>query len=148
MLGEDYLSYFVEVEPGIKIHVLEVGSGYPVYLQHGNPTSDPGQLFNDSLYSRTNSANSIRERAVFDGFTGHTLGNLTITQGRTINTQLRLVVIGGSDILDCEIVNFPGVSAPYEAPTDADLILATDTVEVTECVDQIIELLKQREFII
>ena len=25
--------------PASKIHVLEVGSGYPVYLQHGNPTS-------------------------------------------------------------------------------------------------------------
>ena len=34
-----YKSYFIEVEPGIKIHVLETGSGYPVYLQHGNPTS-------------------------------------------------------------------------------------------------------------
>ncbi len=38
-VSDDYLSYFIEVEPGIKIHVLEVGSGYPVYLQHGNPTS-------------------------------------------------------------------------------------------------------------
>ena len=38
-VGEDTLSYFVEVEPGIKVHVLEVGMGYPVYLQHGNPTS-------------------------------------------------------------------------------------------------------------
>ena len=36
---DDYKSYFVEVEPGIKVHILEVGSGYPVYLQHGNPTS-------------------------------------------------------------------------------------------------------------
>jgi haloalkane dehalogenase len=27
------------VEPGIKVHVLEVGSGFPVFLQHGNPTS-------------------------------------------------------------------------------------------------------------
>jgi len=36
---DEYKSYFVEVEPGIKIHVLEVGSGYPVFLQHGNPTS-------------------------------------------------------------------------------------------------------------
>jgi haloalkane dehalogenase len=35
----EYKSYFVEVEPGIKIHVLEVGSGFPVFLQHGNPTS-------------------------------------------------------------------------------------------------------------
>lgn len=37
--GEGFKSYFVEVEPGIKIHVLEVGEGYPVYMQHGNPTS-------------------------------------------------------------------------------------------------------------
>ena len=36
---EDYKSYLIEVEPGIKIHVLEVGTGYPVYMQHGNPTS-------------------------------------------------------------------------------------------------------------
>ena len=36
---DDYKSYLIEVEPGIKIHVLEVGSGYPVYMQHGNPTS-------------------------------------------------------------------------------------------------------------
>lgn len=38
-LDEDYRSYLVEVEPGIKIHVLEVGTGYPIYLQHGAPTS-------------------------------------------------------------------------------------------------------------
>lgn len=36
---EDYKSYFIEVEPGIKVHMLEVGQGYPVYMQHGNPTS-------------------------------------------------------------------------------------------------------------
>lgn len=35
----DYHSYLVEVEPGIKVHMLEVGQGFPVYLQHGNPTS-------------------------------------------------------------------------------------------------------------
>ncbi|MEN0651757.1 MULTISPECIES: alpha/beta fold hydrolase [Hyphobacterium] len=38
-ITDDYLSYLIEVEPGIKIHVLEVGTGRPVYLQHGNPTS-------------------------------------------------------------------------------------------------------------
>lgn len=38
-ITEEYKSYFVEVEPGIKVHVLEVGSGFPVFLQHGNPTS-------------------------------------------------------------------------------------------------------------
>ena len=36
---DQYKSYFVEVEPGVKIHVLEVGEGLPVYMQHGNPTS-------------------------------------------------------------------------------------------------------------
>ena len=38
-VSDEYKSYFIEVEPGIKIHVLEIGQGYPVYLQHGNPTS-------------------------------------------------------------------------------------------------------------
>lgn len=38
-ITDDYKSYFVEVEPGIKVHVLEVGRGFPVFLQHGNPTS-------------------------------------------------------------------------------------------------------------
>ena len=38
-LPEGYKSYFLEVEPGIKIHVLEAGTGTPVYLQHGNPTN-------------------------------------------------------------------------------------------------------------
>ena len=39
VVSDDYKSYFIEVEPGIKIHVLEIGQGYPVYLQHGNPTN-------------------------------------------------------------------------------------------------------------
>ena len=39
VVTEDYKSYFIEVEPGIKIHVLEVGEGYPLYMQHGNPTT-------------------------------------------------------------------------------------------------------------
>ncbi|MFK7899055.1 MAG: alpha/beta fold hydrolase [Myxococcota bacterium] len=38
-LRRDYKSYLVEVEPGIKVHVLESGSGYPIYAQHGAPTS-------------------------------------------------------------------------------------------------------------
>ena len=38
-IDDGYKSYLVEVEPGIKIHVLEVGTGYPVYMQHGAPTS-------------------------------------------------------------------------------------------------------------
>ena len=39
MLNHKYKSYFIEVEPGIKIHVLEAGEGFPVFLMHGNPTS-------------------------------------------------------------------------------------------------------------
>ena len=39
VLTDDYKSYFIEVEPGIKIHMLEVGEGYPIYMQHGNPTT-------------------------------------------------------------------------------------------------------------
>ena len=34
-----YKSYLIEVEPGIKVHMLEVGEGYPIFMQHGNPTS-------------------------------------------------------------------------------------------------------------
>lgn len=39
VLPDDIKSYLIEVEPGIKIHVLEMGEGYPIYLQHGNPTN-------------------------------------------------------------------------------------------------------------
>ena len=39
VINDGYKSYFIEVEPGVKIHVLEAGQGYPVYLQHGNPTT-------------------------------------------------------------------------------------------------------------
>ena len=39
MLDDDYKSYLVEVAPGIKIHVLEVGNGFPVYMQSGIPVS-------------------------------------------------------------------------------------------------------------
>lgn len=42
-LPDGYKSYLIEVEPGIKIHVLEAGTGTPVYLQHGNPTN--GMLY-------------------------------------------------------------------------------------------------------
>ena len=39
VLPEGTKSYFIEAEPGIKVHVLEVGEGFPVYMQHGNPTN-------------------------------------------------------------------------------------------------------------
>ena len=39
MVNSNYKSYFIEVEPGLKVHVIEVGEGFPVFLMHGNPTS-------------------------------------------------------------------------------------------------------------
>jgi bifunctional enzyme CysN/CysC len=41
-----------------------------------------------------------------------------------------------------EIANFPGVSAPFEEPKSADLVLETDKLSVAECVDKILRLLE------
>ncbi|MCS5681633.1 MAG: sulfate adenylyltransferase subunit CysN [Actinomycetota bacterium] len=46
-----------------------------------------------------------------------------------------------------EIDEFPGVSAPYEAPEDADLRLDTSTMTVDQSVRAIIALLTERSFI-
>ena len=43
-----------------------------------------------------------------------------------------------------EIANFPGVSAPYEAPPTPDLVLNTAEVDVDECVARIVGLLNER----
>lgn len=43
-----------------------------------------------------------------------------------------------------EIANFPGVSAPYEVPENADLVLGTHELDVDECIKRIVELLKKR----
>ncbi len=46
-----------------------------------------------------------------------------------------------------EIANFPGVSADYEAPTTADLVLGTHELDVDQCVDRIIKLLTERKIV-
>jgi len=43
-----------------------------------------------------------------------------------------------------EITNFPGVSAPYEPPTDPDLSLPTHEWPLARCVDAVVELLEAR----
>ena len=43
-----------------------------------------------------------------------------------------------------EFANFPGVSAPYEPPVEADLVLPTDELPVARCVEAIVELLEKR----
>ncbi|MGA1198895.1 MAG: adenylyl-sulfate kinase, partial [Candidatus Latescibacterota bacterium] len=46
-----------------------------------------------------------------------------------------------------EMLNFPGVSAPYDVPEHADLVLPTHEIGVSECVDKIVKLLKERDII-
>ncbi len=47
-----------------------------------------------------------------------------------------------------DIANFPGVSATYETPDNADLVLATHELTVDECVDKIVQLLKKRGIVL
>jgi bifunctional enzyme CysN/CysC len=46
-----------------------------------------------------------------------------------------------------EIANFPGVSFGYEAPTQPDLVLATHSMSVADCVDRIVQFLRAGAFI-
>ena len=46
-----------------------------------------------------------------------------------------------------DLVNFPGVSAAYEPPTDPDLVLPTHAWPVGRCVDAVLELLESRGMI-
>lgn len=48
---------------------------------------------------------------------------------------------------DGEIAQFPGVSSPYEAPENADLVLETDKLSTDECIAQLMKLLTERKFI-
>lgn len=41
----------------------------------------------------------------------------------------------------------PGVSYPYEAPTDADLVLNTAELDLETCVNRVIALLRERALI-
>ncbi|MCP5099081.1 MAG: adenylyl-sulfate kinase, partial [Chloroflexi bacterium] len=46
-----------------------------------------------------------------------------------------------------EIDNFTGISSPYEAPENAELVVETDLRTVDEIVNQIITELKRRNII-
>ena len=103
LITRDYKSYLVEVEPGIKIHVLEVGSGYPVYLQHGNPTS--GFLYRKIAAELKNeSIRLIMPTMVGLGFSSkipsqqHTLDNHMHWMGSVLaQLQLESLVYVGQD---------------------------------------------------
>lgn len=44
-----------------------------------------------------------------------------------------------------EVSTMPGISSTYEAPTDADLVLATHELSVEACVDALIDLLRSKQ---
>jgi bifunctional enzyme CysN/CysC len=46
-----------------------------------------------------------------------------------------------------EIANFPGLTAPYEAPENADLRLDTAELDVPQCVERVLQLLKSRGYL-
>jgi len=46
-----------------------------------------------------------------------------------------------------EIANFPGVSAPYDTPANADLTLDASEADVNECVEQIMSLLADKDVV-
>ena len=55
---------------------------------------------------------------------------------------------GMYDLADSgEIQDFPGVTSPYEEPVAADLTLSPHAQALDECVEKILELLRQRGFI-
>ena len=103
VVSDDYKSYFIEVEPGIKIHVLEIGQGYPVYLQHGNPTT--GLLYRKVVESLPlDSVRAIMPTMVGLGFSTkvpaseHTLDNHMRWMNSVLKTlNLTEVVFVGQD---------------------------------------------------
>jgi bifunctional enzyme CysN/CysC len=46
-----------------------------------------------------------------------------------------------------ELSDLPGAGSPYEVPTDADLVLNTEEKTVAECVEAVVSLLRERDFI-
>ena len=136
VISDAYKSYFIEVEPGIKIHVLEVGQGYPVYLQHGNPTTG-------LLYRKVAASLPLdRVRLIMPTMVGlgystkipaseHTLDNHMRWMNRALTTlNLTEAVYVGQDwggpvgmgalslspgILTCAILMNTGFRAPREA---------------------------------
>jgi bifunctional enzyme CysN/CysC len=46
-----------------------------------------------------------------------------------------------------ETNTLPGVSFPYEAPKEAELVLSTDQKSIEECIEKVVEMLKEKEVI-
>ena len=48
---------------------------------------------------------------------------------------------------DGDIANFTGISSPYEAPTNAEIDIKTDTMSIQECADKIIDYLNNKGYL-
>ena len=58
--GGDYLSYLIEVEPGIKIHMLEIGRGFPLSYSTATPRLDSSTARWQTRSGMSNSASSCQ----------------------------------------------------------------------------------------
>lgn len=117
VLPAGYKSYLIEVEPGIKIHVLEAGSGTPVYLQHGNPTN--GLLYRKIWQELpTDRMRLIMPTMVGLGFSSkvparqHTLENHI----RWMNAALRQLDLGGTVYVGQDWGGAVGLGAMMRSP--------------------------------
>lgn len=138
VLDENYKSYFIEVEPGIKIHVLETGTGYPVYLQHGNPTS--GLLYRKVASALpTDQVRAIMPTMVGLGFSSkipaseHTIDNHV----RWMSAALEELDLGGVVYVGQDWGGAIGMGALAELPSllEGAVIMNTGFTAPTEPID-------------
>jgi len=47
-----------------------------------------------------------------------------------------------------EIPEFTGISAPYEEPENAEIVVETDKFTVEECVAQVVDFLKEKKILV
>lgn len=127
-VNDDYKSYLIEVETGIKVHMLEVGAGYPIYMQHGNPTS--GFLYRKTIEKLpTDRVRIIMPTMVGLGFSSkvpvrdHTVEN----HNRWLNTALSELELEGLIYVGQDWGGIVGVGALSLSPGLIDGIVMMNT---------------------
>ena len=113
---EGYKSYFVEVEPGIKVHVLEVGSGFPVFLLHGNPTS--GFLYRIGVVFHAHFAPDALAELFVQRLIGDAFGNAVNDEGID-RVVLELLVTGSLPLHRPQHID-PGFIPVFDIGNNAD----------------------------
>ncbi|ADB16703.1 sulfate adenylyltransferase, large subunit [Pirellula staleyi DSM 6068] len=111
--------------------------------------SEVARLFNDAglivIAAFLAPEEAVRQRAA--GLIGaekflvvHLDAPLELCKQRDTDGQYKLAEEG-------KIVNFPGISAPYEAPANPDLVLDTSKLSIDECASKIVDLLTAKKYI-